>query len=59
MDDQALISVRSRKNQLRKLDAKKITQQKSAIQLANTALPLLFILLAGIGQFMIRKKKWS
>ncbi len=58
MDDQALISVRSRTIKLRKLDSKKIAQQKTGIQLANTALPLLVIIVAGIVQFMIRKKRW-
>jgi gliding-associated putative ABC transporter substrate-binding component GldG len=59
LDDKALISVRSRTIKLRKLDTKKIAQQKTGIQLMNTALPLSLIIVAGIAQFMVRKKRWS
>ncbi len=59
LDDQSLISVRSRTIKLRKLDAKKIAHQKVGIQLANTALPLSLVFALGIGQYLIRRKKWS
>lgn len=59
MDDQALISVRSRTIKLRKLDAKKIAHQKTSIQMANTALPLIFAMVLGVGQFLWRKRKWG
>jgi ABC-2 type transport system permease protein len=59
LDDKSLISVRSRTIKLRKLDTKKIAHQKIAIQLANTALPLSLVFALGIGQYLIRRKKWS
>jgi gliding-associated putative ABC transporter substrate-binding component GldG len=59
MDDQALISVRSRTIKLRKLDAKKIAHQKTSIQMANTAIPLLLAMVMGIGQYLWRKRKWG
>jgi gliding-associated putative ABC transporter substrate-binding component GldG len=59
LDDKSLISVRSRTIKLRKLDTKKIAHQKIGIQLANTALPLSLVFALGIGQYLIRRKKWS
>jgi ABC-2 type transport system permease protein len=59
MDDQALISVRSRTIKLRKLDTKKIAHQKTSIQMANTAIPLLLAMVMGIGQYLWRKRKWG
>lgn len=59
LDDKSLISVRSRTIKLRKLDSKKIAHQKVGIQLANTALPLSLVFALGIGQHLIRRKKWS
>jgi hypothetical protein len=59
MDDQALISVRSRTIKLRKLDSKKIAHQKTTIQMANTALPLLLAMFMGVGQYLWRKRKWG
>jgi hypothetical protein len=59
LDDKSLISVRSRTIKLRKLDTKKIAHQKIGIQLANTALPLSLVFALGIGQYLIRRKRWS
>ncbi len=59
LDDQALISVRSRTIQLRKLDMAKIQDNKNTIKLANTAFPIVLVLLAGIIQFIVRRKKWA
>jgi len=59
MDDQALISVRSRTIELRQLDAAVIQSDRKAIQTANTALPLLVIAVFGFIQFIIRKRTWA
>jgi len=59
MDDQALISVRSRTIELRQLDAAIIQSDRKAIQTANTALPLLVIAVFGFIQFIIRKRTWA
>lgn len=59
MDDQALISVRSRTIELRQLNVAEVQSGRTGIQLANTAMPLLLIILFGIIQFIIRKRKWA
>ncbi len=58
MDDQALISVRSRSIELRQLNAAAISDDRQLIQIANTALPLMVVALLGIFQYIIRKRKW-
>lgn len=58
MDDQALISVRSRSIELRQLDAALIQKKRQQIQTANTALPLVVIGIFGVVQFVVRRKKW-
>lgn len=59
LDDANLISVRSRTIQLRKLDKAKVNDHRSAIKVANTALPAMIIVVAGILQFVVRRRKWS
>ncbi len=59
LDDQALISVRSRTIELRKLDMAKVQKNKNMIKIANTALPIFIVLFIGVVQFFIRKKKWA
>jgi len=59
MDDEALISVRSRTIQLRKLNTAEIENDRQGIQVANTALPLIVIALLGLGQYFVRKRKWA
>jgi ABC-2 type transport system permease protein len=59
LDDQALISVRSRTIELRKLDMARVQANKNTIKIANTALPILIVLIIGIIQFFLRKKKWA
>jgi len=58
MDDQALISVRSRTIVLRQLNSAKIQSSRQTIQTANTALPLFVITVLGFAQFVVRKRKW-
>ncbi|MBL0316662.1 MAG: gliding motility-associated ABC transporter substrate-binding protein GldG [Flavobacteriales bacterium] len=59
LDDQALISVRSRSIELRKLDMAKVNENKTSIKISNTALPVIIIMIAGMIQFVVRRKKWT
>lgn len=59
LDDQSLISVRSRTIELRKMNAALINEKRSAIKLINTALPILLIMSIGIIQYFLRKRKWQ
>jgi gliding-associated putative ABC transporter substrate-binding component GldG len=59
LDDQSLISVRSRTIELRKLAAEKIETSRSTIKIINTALPIAVVCLLGLIQFFWRKKRWT
>jgi ABC-2 type transport system permease protein len=59
LDDQALISVRSRTIELRKLAADKIQTSSGSIKLLNTLAPMLVVIVMGIIQFVWRKKRWT
>lgn len=58
-DDSGLLEVRSREIKLRILDKKKAVEDKLGWQLINTAVPILAIILFGIVQAFIRKKKFT
>jgi ABC-2 type transport system permease protein len=55
-DESGLITVRSRELKLRLLDKTKIAKSKFAIQLFNTAIPIIVVLLFGAGWIMIRRR---
>ncbi len=59
MDDKALISMRSRSIVLRKLSEEKILQERSRWQIINVALPLFVLIVFGLIQFTIRKRKYT
>lgn len=59
LDDKALISVRSRTIKLRKLDEAAVIDERTAIQLRNTALPILVVIALGAIQHWSRKRKWT
>jgi ABC-2 type transport system permease protein len=60
LDDQSgILSVRSRELKIRMLDKTKITKSKLSIQLTNTIIPVLLILIYGFIQLMIRKYKYT
>jgi ABC-2 type transport system permease protein len=59
LDDKALISMRSRSIILRKLNEEKILQERSRWQVINVALPLFLLIVFGVLQFTIRKKKYA
>ncbi len=58
-DDSGLLEVRSRELKLRMMDRKKVTDEKFKWQAINTVLPLLLIIIFGIAQSIIRKRKFT
>lgn len=58
-DDSGLLEVRSRELKLRMMDRKKVLDEKFKWQATNTALPILLILLFGITQAVLRKRKFN
>jgi ABC-2 type transport system permease protein len=59
VDQEGIINLRSREITLRLLDKTKILNQRFKWQLINTVLPLLIIILFGIGWNYLRRKKYS
>ena len=59
LDDQALISVRSRTIELRKMAEEKIISSGNTIKAINTVAPILLVMVLGIIQFIWRKKRWT
>lgn len=59
LDDEGLLQLRAREVKLRLLDKKKIEGKESKWQFINIALPLLVVILFGMLQFYIRKKKYA
>jgi ABC-2 type transport system permease protein len=59
VDEDGLISIRSRELKLRVLDRSKIRSEKIKWQLINTGLPVLVILIIGLIMFFTRKMKYS
>ncbi|MBI4930461.1 MAG: gliding motility-associated ABC transporter substrate-binding protein GldG [Bacteroidetes bacterium] len=58
-DDSGLLEVRSREIKLRMMDRKKVTEEKFKWQTMNTAVPLLLVIVFGIVQAIIRKRKFA
>jgi ABC-2 type transport system permease protein len=59
VDENGLISIRSRELKLRLLDRTKINESKLFWQLFNTVLPVTIVALLGIAWFIYRKKKYT
>ncbi len=58
-DDSGLLQVRSRELKLRMMDRKKVEEEKFKWQMVNTAIPMLAIIIFGIVQAVIRKRKFT
>lgn len=58
-DDSGLISVRSRELKLRLLDGTRTEKDKLMLQVINSVLPILLVVLFGIGRSWFRRKKYS
>ncbi|MFN4914441.1 MAG: gliding motility-associated ABC transporter substrate-binding protein GldG [Sphingomonadales bacterium] len=59
IDDNGLIEIRARETQLRLLDQVKVKEEKTYWQWFNILLPLGFILLLGLVNFIIRQRKYT
>ncbi|MCD4731782.1 MAG: gliding motility-associated ABC transporter substrate-binding protein GldG [Bacteroidales bacterium] len=59
IDENGLISIRSRELKLRLLDRTKINENKLLWQLINTVLPVVLIIILGIVMYYVRKKKYA
>ncbi|HPC98282.1 MAG TPA: gliding motility-associated ABC transporter substrate-binding protein GldG [Bacteroidales bacterium] len=59
VDDKGLINLRARELKLRLLDKKKLSRYGTLIKVANTAGPVLIVIMAGIIFNILRRKKYS
>lgn len=59
LGDNSLIGIRSKTISLRMLDSDKIKKERSFWKFINIAFPLLFIVIFGVIQFIIRKRKYT
>lgn len=59
LDDEGLLQLRAREVKLRLLDKKKIEGKESKWQMITIALPLGLVILFGMIQFYVRKKKYA
>ena len=58
-DTSGLIAIRSRELKLRLLDMTRVNEHKLFWQLFNVLLPILLVMLFGVAQFVIRKRKYA
>lgn len=58
-DDTGLMSVRSREVKLRPLDRTRVSKNLLFWQLINTAGPVLLVILFGLMQFFLRKRRYA
>jgi ABC-2 type transport system permease protein len=59
LDDEGMLQLRSREVKLRLLDKKKVNLQKHKWQVINLVLPLVILILLGLVQYYLRKKRYS
>ena len=59
LGDNSLIGIRSKTISLRMLDAEKIKSERSFWKFVNIVFPLLFILIFGVIQYVVRKRKYT
>ncbi len=59
MGDESLIELRQRTLTIRKLDDMRVVREKSFWQFANVGLPVLLIIVFGIFQHFVRKRKYT
>jgi ABC-2 type transport system permease protein len=58
-DESGILSLRTRELKIRMLDKNRIAKSKLSIQLTNTILPIVLILIYGLIQLIIRRYKYS
>jgi ABC-2 type transport system permease protein len=59
LDDEGLLQLRAREVKLRLLDKKKIDGKEGKWQMITIALPLGIVILFGMLQFYLRKRKYA
>ncbi len=59
IDDNGLISIRSRELKMRLLDKTQTSQDRIFWQAINTIVPVVIVLLLGIAMFIVRKRKFA
>ncbi len=59
LDESNLIDIRSRELRIRLLDATRLKENKLLWQLLNTAVPVLLVVVFGLGYMLVRKRKYS
>ncbi|MGZ4037907.1 MAG: gliding motility-associated ABC transporter substrate-binding protein GldG, partial [Bacteroidia bacterium] len=59
LDDEGFLQLRAREVKLRMLDQKKVQGHETKWQIINIGVPLLVIVLAGLIQFYLRKRKYA
>ena len=58
-DDSGLLESRTREIKLRLLDKTKVSKERQMWQIINTSLPIIIVILFGLSQAYIRKKKYA
>ncbi len=59
MDDSGIISARAKDIRLRLLDHQRVSDDRLALQLMNTLLPVLLVMLFGVTRLMWRRRKYQ
>lgn len=59
LDDNSLISIRSRTISLRQLDAQRVENERSRLQVANTVLPIVISIAFGTLFFFLRRRRYA
>lgn len=59
LEDTGLINIRNKRVSIPLLDTRRISEEKSRWQLLNIGLPLLLVLLAGLGFQLLRKRQYG
>lgn len=58
-DDSGILEARAREIRLRLLDERRVNQHRSSIQILNTGLPVLVVMIFGALRVLLRKRKYS
>lgn len=59
LGDASLINIRSRDVKLRQMDGERVTKERNLWQVLNVGLPVLLIVVFGLAQLLLRRKKYA
>jgi ABC-2 type transport system permease protein len=59
LDDEGMLQLRSREVTLRLLDKKKTNLQRGKWQVINVLMPVMLLIVFGLIQFFLRKRKFA